>query len=105
MRLVACSNAINMALSYSSSKVRFQSHVLENWKLKGLIALCIVSLAFSRFLTNVLTLSQAFTRVFDTNMLVSETQVKMREKCEKNARKIKNKNNARTFFKITLCVG
>ena len=100
MRLVACSNAINMALSCNSSKIRFQWHVLENWKLKGLVALCVVSLAFSRFLTkfNVLTLSQAFTRVFDTNMLVSERQVKMREKCEKNARKIKNKKNPRTFF-------
>ena len=58
---------------------------------KGLITLCVDPLAFllfSRF-------SRVFSRVFDTNMLVSKTREKTRDKREKNARKIKNASPTR----------
>ena len=61
---------------------------------KGLITLCVDSLAFvffSRF-------SRVFPRNFDTKMLVTKT----REKREKNQ---KREPNARQCFYITLCVG
>ena len=40
------------------------------------------------------------TRVFDTNMLVSKTREKTREKREKNARKIKNASPTRDNVSI-----
>ena len=63
-----------------------------------LITLCIVSLAlfdFSRVFFFV------FPRVYGSNMLVSKTQIKTREKREKNK---KCKLNMRKCFYITLCV-
>ena len=62
---------------------------------KGLITLSVVSLVFF-ILSIFLFFSRVFTRVFDTNMLVSKMRVKMQEKCKKNARK---------FVYIALCIG
>ena len=63
---------------------------------KGLITLCVDSLAFLYFLR----FSRVFSRVFDTNMLVSKTREKTREKREKNARKIKNASPTRDNVSI-----
>ena len=63
---------------------------------KGLITLCVESLAFLFFSR----LSRVFTHVFDTNMLVSKMRVKTREKREKNARKIKNASPKRDNVSI-----
>ena len=46
--------------------------------------------------------SCVFTRAFDTNILVSKTQVKTCEKRKKNARIITNANPS---FYMTLCIG
>ena len=79
-------------------------------KYKGLITLCVVSLAFLFHLAFFIlprVFPRVFPRVLDTNMLVSKTREKTREKREKKARK-KNKKrepNARQCFYITLCVG
>ena len=58
---------------------------------KGLITLCVVSLAFLFHLAYLIlprVLPRVFPFVLDTNMLVSKTLMKTREKREKNARKI-----------------
>ena len=59
------------------------------WDPKGLITLCVVSLAFLFHLAFFI-LPRVFPRVFDTNMLVSKTRVKTQEKSKKNPSKIQN---------------
>ena len=44
--------------------------------------------------------SCVFPRVYDTNMLVSKTQVKTQEKCKENARKIKKASPTRENVSI-----
>ena len=66
-------------------------HSLTLLKLKALLHYALIHLRFY------------FSRVFDTNMLVSKTRVKPRENSEKN--KKKREPNARQCFYITLCVG
>ena len=46
--------------------------------------------------------SRVFPRVYDTNMLVSKTQVKTQEKCKKNTRKIQNASPTREDVSILL---
>ena len=86
------------------------------YRCKGLITLCVVSVAFfilppvfhftSRFSFYLAVFPCGFPRALDTNMLVSKRQVKTQEKCKKNAKKNpKREPNARKCFYILLCVG
>ena len=77
--------------------------ITQYQKCKGLITLCVVSLAFLFHLTFFIlprVFPRVFPRVLDTNMLVSKTRVKTREKREKNARKIKNASPTRDNVSI-----
>ena len=67
--------------------------------LKALLHYALFHWRFSFYLTFFI-LPRVFPRVLDTNMLVSKTRVKTREKREKNARKIKNASPTRDNFSI-----
>ena len=75
-------------------------HIREN---KGLITLCVVSLAFLFHLAFFILpriLPRVFPRVLDTNMLVSKMRVETQENGKKNARKIQNASPTRENVSI-----
>ena len=83
-------------------KIHLYCLVSEVVKYKSLMALLHYALSHWRFsfYFAFFIFPRVFPRVLDINMLVSKTQVKMREKCNKNAKKIQNASPTRENVSI-----